>query len=177
MTTPAQRSQGLTVAGVGHSYGSLSVLNDVSLDIEPGEVHALLGPSGSGKSTLLRLVAGLEVLQQGEIRLDDEAIATASTSVPPEHRLVGLVFQDYALFPHLDVAANVGFGLSGTSGDERANKTRELLAALDMEHRAAAMPYTLSGGEQQRIALARALARDPRVMLLDARSRSSGSAT
>ncbi len=164
--TPAAGA-GLVVSGVGHSYGSFRVLDDVSLEIAPGEVHALLGPSGSGKSTLMRLIAGLEELQEGTVRVDGEVLASASASVAPERRRVGLVFQDYALFPHLNVAANVGFGLSGVADDARAKKIDHLLAALEMEHRAAAMPYTLSGGEQQRIALARALARDPRVMLLD----------
>ena len=160
-------SEGLRVDNVGHRFGALPALSGVSLAVEPGRVHCLLGPSGSGKSTLLRLIAGLERLQEGRIAIAGVDMAGTRSHVPPERRAVGFVFQDYALFPHLDVAGNVGFGMIESDRAARERAVRRLLERMELDSLSAAMPHTLSGGEQQRVAVARALARDPRVMLMD----------
>lgn len=156
---------GLSVHDVTHFYGDFCAVRGADLRVAPGQVHCLLGPSGSGKSTLLRLVAGLETLQQGHIHIDGHPVASPKRSVPPEARSVGFVFQDYALFPHLDVLRNVLFGMP--KGNERQQQARQLLEQVGMDDFADAMPHTLSGGQQQRVALARALARQPKLMLLD----------
>ena len=158
---------GLTLDSVSHAYGQTTVLRDASLTARPGEIHCLLGPSGSGKTTLLRLVAGLERLQAGRIIAFGRELAGASHHVEPEERSVGFVFQDYALFPHLSVRDNVLFGISNRPRDEQIERMRSLLASVRMSQFEREMPHTLSGGEQQRIALIRALGRDPAVMLLD----------
>lgn len=158
---------GLRLSQVSHAYGDFVAAQDVNLVVQPGGVHCLLGPSGSGKSTLLRLVAGLEVVQEGQIDVAGQAVAGPRLHVPPESRPIGFVFQDYALFPHLDVRRNVTFGMTRGSEPEKRAAADELLARVDMVAYAAAMPHTLSGGQQQRVALARALAREPAVMLLD----------
>ncbi len=157
--------KGLHVIGVSHAYGDNNVLDNVSLMIPAGELVCLLGPSGSGKSTLMRLAAGLERLQQGMIVIDDEIVADKDRHVPPEHRGIGLMFQDFALFPHLSVLDNVAFGLCGKPKAER--RARDLLDQVDMTLHAQSYPHMLSGGQQQRVALARALAPEPRVLLLD----------
>jgi iron(III) transport system ATP-binding protein len=158
---------GLRLQGISHSFGSTRALVDVSLAVLPGELVCLLGPSGCGKSTLLRVAAGLEPLQKGSIVLDGCAVAEPGYAVPPERRGVGLVFQDYALFPHLDVADNVAFGLAGLDAPARAARVHEALEAVGMLGQLHAWPHTLSGGQQQRVALARALAPKPRVVLMD----------
>ncbi|NQV82368.1 MAG: ABC transporter ATP-binding protein [Rhodospirillales bacterium] len=135
--------------------------------IPAGEVVCLLGPSGSGKTTLLRLAAGLEQLQRGTIAIDDEIVADPNTHVPPEHRGIGLMFQDYALFPHLNVIDNVTFGLLGQPRDTARRRAMDMLDQVGMAQHASRHPHTLSGGQQQRVALARALAPEPRVLLLD----------
>jgi len=157
----------LIVEKVSHAYGATSVLHRVDLEVRRGEVHCLLGPSGSGKSTLLRLVAGLESLREGRIEIAGAEVAGPKHHAPPERRPIGFVFQDYALFPHLDVRQNVLFGMPPGPAKKRRAAADALLARVDMATHAAAMPHTLSGGQQQRVALARALAREPRVMLLD----------
>ena len=156
---------GLALDDVTVRFGDRTVLDGVSLDVEPGEVVALVGPSGTGKSTLLRVVAGLQAPVGGRVILGDHDI----TDLAPHRRRIGLVFQDHVLFPHLDVAGNVGYGLRmhGTSGPERRARVGELLALVGLagyEHRRVA---TLSGGEAQRVALVRALAPRPAVLLLD----------
>ncbi len=155
----------LSLRGLSVAYGDAYAVEDVSLDVAPGEVVALLGPSGSGKSTILRAVAGLVRPASGEIELDGRSLA----GVEPSARRVGLMFQDYALFPHRDVGANVGFGprMQRQPRDVVDARVREVLALVDLEgfeHRAVT---SLSGGEQQRVALARALAPSPSVLLLD----------
>ena len=155
----------LSVRSVSHAYDGTEVLHAVDFDVDAGEVHCLLGPSGSGKSTLLRLIAGLETLRVGRIEISGTKMADGRIDLPPEQRPVGFVFQDYALFPHLDVVSNVGFGI--TERAVRAEQAMQLLADVGMADFAHAMPHTLSGGQQQRVALARALARRPLVMLLD----------
>ncbi len=157
--------KGLHVIGVSHAYGTKQVLDNTSLMIPAGELVCLLGPSGSGKSTLLRLAAGLERLQQGKIVIDDEIVADQDRHVPPEHRGIGLMFQDYALFPHLSVIDNVTFGLRGKPKARR--RALDVLDQMSMTSYVQSHPHMLSGGQQQRVALARALAPEPKLLLLD----------
>ena len=159
--------KGLHVIGVSHSYGDNQVLNSASMMIPAGEVVCLLGPSGSGKTTLLRLAAGLERLQHGQILINDEVVADAEIHVPPEHRGIGLMFQDYALFPHLSIIDNVTFGLAGKPKDKARRQGMEMLDQVSMTDYAESHPHMLSGGQQQRVALARALAPEPNLLLLD----------
>ena len=157
----------LALDRIAQSYGRKAVLNDVSFRLTPGQIGCLLGPSGCGKTTALRLIAGFEKLDSGEIRIGGEAVAGANWSLPPDQRQVGLVFQDYALFPHLSVAANVAFGLSGLSNEQRALRVQQMLKLVGLSREAGSWPHQLSGGQQQRVALARALAPKPRLLLLD----------
>ncbi|MFC7477050.1 ABC transporter ATP-binding protein [Dankookia sp. GCM10030260] len=157
----------LRLTGIRHAYGGREVIRGVDLHVRPGEILCLLGPSGDGKTTLLRLVAGLEPLQAGRIELGGVVVGEPGRDVPPEQRHVGFVFQDYALFPHLTVAENVGFGLNRIPRGERAWAVTEALARVGLETYANAYPHMLSGGQQQRVALARALAPRPQVVLLD----------
>ena len=157
----------LQIEGVGKSYGRQSVLTDVSLDVSSGSLVALLGASGSGKTTLLRLICGFERLDAGTIHLDGRLLAGTGTHVAAERRRIGYVAQEGALFPHLDVAANIGFGLP--RGERRSRDIIDrLLASVGLPTAyAVRLPHELSGGEQQRVALARALAPRPRIVLLD----------
>ena len=158
----------LEIKDVRHRFGDIQAVDGANLSLEPGELICLVGPSGCGKSTLLRLVAGLESLQEGEILIGGQRMASSGgEDVPPEARGVGLLFQDYALFPHLTVAENVTFGLRGFSGEAKRQRAADVLGEVDMTKYANAYPHTLSGGQQQRVALARALAPAPKVMLLD----------
>ncbi|WP_417491444.1 ABC transporter ATP-binding protein [Maricaulis sp.] len=161
----ANAHTGLSIRGAERRYhADRTALAGTDLDVQAGCITALLGPSGSGKSTLLRAIAGLERLEAGSIRLGDTVWDDDRTHLPPEARRVGMVFQDYALFPHMTALANVAFGLDGP--DKRARALAQLEAA-ELGHRAKAYPHELSGGEQQRVALARALAPQPAVVLLD----------
>lgn len=157
----------LTLENLSHRFGTVQVLDDLNLTIDAGEVLCLLGPSGSGKSTALRIAAGLEPPQSGIVRIGERIMSSATVNVPPEQRDIGLMFQDYALFPHLTVAKNVEFGLTGQGAEERRKIAREMLANVGMAGFENGFPYTLSGGEQQRVALARALAPNPHIMLMD----------
>mgnify|MGYP005838215027 CR=1 FL=1 len=157
----------LKFENVSHRYDAEQVLSSVSLEAHDGEILCLLGASGSGKTTLLRLAAGLEPLQTGEIRLDNRVLSAPGRSVPAEERRIGMVFQDHALFPHLDVAGNVGFGLNNRPADERVRLVDQALSDVGLEGYQGRFPHTLSGGQQQRVALARALAPQPEVILLD----------
>lgn len=164
----SRMSFALELRGLGHRYGGTAAVRDVSLAVRPGEVLCLLGPSGCGKSTVLRLAAGLEPLQQGQVLLEGEVVAAAGgPQQPPEARRVGLVFQDYALFPHLTVIENIGFGLDRVARPQRLEAAARWLERVGLSAYAAAYPHALSGGQQQRVALARALAPGPRVLLLD----------
>jgi thiamine transport system ATP-binding protein len=156
----------LELRGVTKRYGETTALDDVTLDVAEGEFFTLVGPSGCGKTTTLRLVAGFESPTAGEIAFDGRPVGDA----PPEARGVGVVFQSYALFPHMTVAENVGYGLrfaDPPGGVSRAERVRELLSLVDLEEFGERDPTGLSGGQKQRVALARALAPGPRVLLLD----------
>jgi len=157
----------LSLEDVSHRFGTSLVVDGLNLDVDPGQVVCLLGPSGSGKTTVLRIAAGLEQLQHGTVRIDGREVGSATLDVPPEQRDVGLMFQDYALFPHLSVAENVEFGLSGQDAKARTEISNTVLAQVGLAGYGGKVPYTLSGGEQQRVALARALAPKPRLMLMD----------
>ena len=157
----------LAIDGLSHRFGPLRVLADVGLRVAAGELVCIVGPSGCGKTTLLRLIAGLEDLQSGRVAVDGRTVAAPGGGLPAEARGMGFVFQDYALFPHLDVAANVAFGLTGHAAAERRLRVAEMLRQVGMQDFARAFPHELSGGQQQRVALARALAPAPRVLLLD----------
>jgi len=156
----------LQIERLSRRYDGRLVVDDISLSVMPGQVTCLLGPSGCGKSTTLRMIAGVETQDSGIIRVDGEVICDGSARVPPEERHIGLMFQDFALFPHLTVAGNVAFGLSGSKSETQA-RVAELLDRVGLEHFTKSFPHELSGGEQQRVALARALAPRPRIMLMD----------
>ena len=149
------------------SDGSLPVVNGLSFGVEAGELLAILGPSGCGKTTALRTIAGFTAPDRGRITLDGRVLADERTGVPPEKREIGFVFQDHALFPHLTVAQNVGFGLRGWKRAARAERVREIVARVGLTGYEKRLPHALSGGQQQRVALARALAPRPRLLLLD----------
>ncbi len=155
----------IEIKNLTKTFGSVVGVDRISLDVEEGEFVTLLGPSGCGKSTLLRMIGGFEEPTEGCVWLDGKDV----TDVPPNKRAVNMVFQDYALFPHLNVGKNVGYGLrvAGLSRREVAQKAREALALVGLEDRADATPAMLSGGQRQRVALARAIVRRPRVLLLD----------
>jgi iron(III) transport system ATP-binding protein len=156
----------LELEAVSKQYGVVEAVRDLELRVGRGELLTLIGPSGCGKSTTLRLVAGLERPTSGTVRIADKVVAGSSWQAP-ERRRVGLVFQDHALFPHLDVAANIAFGLHRLSGDQRRTRTMQVLDLVRLGSLAGRYPHELSGGEQQRVALARALAPQPAVVLLD----------
>ena len=156
--------------GVSKTFGDRVVLSDLSLQIEKAERLVLFGPSGSGKTTVLRLVAGLEVPDKGEIRIEGRIVASAGKNlVPPEKRNVGMVFQDLALWPHMTVQQNLMFGLTARKVEKRETEVRirEMLRLVGLENRSDAKPHQLSGGEQQRVALARALVSRPSILLMD----------
>lgn len=155
----------LQITDLTKRFGDTAVLNAINLEVEEGEFLALVGPSGSGKTTLLRTVAGFEDADAGTIRLRDQVVVHNTTAVAPERRRIGMVFQDYALFPHLSVRENVGFGLPRGRG--RNGMVEHALESVEMTRWIDAMPHELSGGQQQRIALARALAPEPGIILLD----------
>lgn len=148
-------------------YGTHTVVDGVSFDVEAGRIACLLGPSGCGKTTLLRCIAGFEAIVDGEIRVEGRSVTRAGFRVAPENRQIGMVFQDYALFPHLTVADNIAFGLRTLGRTERRQRVGELLETVGLVGEGDRYPHELSGGQQQRVALARALAPHPRLILLD----------
>jgi iron(III) transport system ATP-binding protein len=184
----ATRPPALDCAGLRKSFGDVPAVRDVSFQVGPGEILALLGPSGCGKTTTLRLIAGFERADAGAVRIGGHPVVDEHRSLPPEARRVGMVFQDYALFPHLTVGANVQYGLDAPSGRSGGlggrlsrlagryvpyarvapdDRVREALALVSLEDMADRYPHELSGGEAQRVALARALAPRPELILLD----------
>lgn len=169
----SRRTAGVTFAArlafddIRHSYHGKETIRGISLTAEPSEVLCLLGPSGSGKTTLLRIAAGIEVQSSGRVLLNDREIAGPSNFLPPERRGIGLMFQDFALFPHLTILDNVRFGLTALPKKAAVEEAMAALARVGLDHAAEKYPHALSGGEQQRVALARALAPRPAVFLMD----------
>jgi len=157
----------VSVRSLEHAYGPHRVVRGMSFTLEPGSIGCLLGPSGCGKTTVLRCLAGFEPVQGGEIKLSDRVVSRPGLQVPPEKRGVGMVFQDYALFPHLDVARNVAFGLSLLTTEDATRRVAAMLDLVGLSTLAKVYPHELSGGQQQRVALARALAPGPDLLLLD----------
>ncbi|MFJ6079446.1 ABC transporter ATP-binding protein [Pseudarthrobacter sp. NPDC092419] len=163
----ANGTPSLELAGVSMSYGKVAAAASIDLTVAPGELVSVIGPSGCGKSTMLRLIAGLERPDAGTITIAGETVADRRRFLEPEHRRVGLVFQEHALFPNMTVTKNVAFGLNRMPAAERRKRVAEVLDIVRLGHLAGRYPHELSGGEQQRVALARALAPRPAVVLLD----------
>jgi len=157
----------LTVEGIEQAYGDNRVLSQLSFRVPAGAIGCLLGPSGCGKTTALRCIAGFEPVRAGRILVNGKVLSNPGFTLPPEKRGLGMVFQQYALFPHLDVAANVGFGLRGLQGAEKARRVAEVLEVVGLGDSGPLFPDELSGGQQQRVALARALAPRPGLLLMD----------
>ncbi|MBC7907265.1 MAG: ABC transporter ATP-binding protein [Rhodospirillaceae bacterium] len=160
-------AMGLVLQDLTHFYDDQPVVKNVSIDVGPGELVCLLGPSGCGKTTTLRIAAGLEAARHGRVLLNGKLVSGDGIHLPPEDRHVGFLFQDYALFPHLNVTGNVEFGLTALPKARRRERALEMLTQVGMRDYAEAWPHQLSGGQQQRVGLARALAPEPRLMLLD----------
>ncbi|MGE4503654.1 MAG: ABC transporter ATP-binding protein [Thiomicrospira sp.] len=157
----------LKISDIQVVYNQTPVLDRFNLDISAGEIVGILGPSGCGKSTLLRAIAGFVEIAKGEICLNNDCLASCQCTVPPEKRGVGMVFQDNALFPHLSVAQNIGFGLNKLNKVERNARVAELIELIQLQGMHDRYPHELSGGQQQRVALARALAPRPSLILFD----------
>ncbi|WP_316862523.1 ABC transporter ATP-binding protein [uncultured Cohaesibacter sp.] len=166
-TVGASIAAGISFEGINCSFAEKDVLRDISFRIEPGEVVSLLGQSGAGKTTLLRIAAGIERQTSGTLAINERVVSDDAQFVPPEKRNVGLMFQDYALFPHLTVLRNVMFGLKGLPEKAAEVEARAALCRVGLEDRAEHFPHMLSGGQQQRVALARAIAPRPSVLLMD----------
>ena len=166
----AQRGEAepmLELSGLTQTFGAETAVEEFSLTVNRGELLTLLGPSGCGKTTTLRMIAGLEEPTRGSVTIGDDTVAGDGRFVPPEERDVGLVFQDFALFPHLTVAENITFGIDDWSADGQEQRLQELLELVDLADHREKYPEALSGGQQQRVALARSLAPEPDVLLLD----------
>lgn len=157
----------LTLEAVSRRFGRVTALEDIDLNTEPGEIVSLLGHSGCGKSTLLRIAAGVDAPTSGRVLLDGREVASDTVFVPPEERSIGLMFQDYALFPHLTVLKNVMFGLTALDRTERRREAEAALGRVGLTHLAESYPHEISGGEQQRVALARATVPRPGIILMD----------
>ena len=152
---------------ISQRYGNTVVVDQLSLSLEHGAIGCLLGPSGCGKTTALRCIAGFEHVQDGTIRLEEQLIAGKNIHVPAEQRHIGMVFQDYALFPHLTTEENIAFGLQKMPNQQRKQRVAEMLELVHLNEYAKAYPHELSGGQQQRVSLVRALAPRPKLLLLD----------
>ncbi len=163
----ARENPVLVLDAIGVSYQDKKVVDGVSFTVGQGDIACLLGASGCGKTTVLRAIAGFEPVVAGKITLDQETIAAVGVQKPPHQRGVGMVFQDYALFPHLTVARNIAFGLGCLRKGERCRRVDALLELVGLEEYGARYPHELSGGQQQRVAVARALAPCPKLLLLD----------
>jgi iron(III) transport system ATP-binding protein len=157
----------LELHNINCRYEDQVIIDDLSFSVAEQQIVSLLGPSGCGKTTALRAIAGLESIHAGRIVLGGTCLSEPGTQLPPEQRQVGMVFQDYALFPHLTVHRNISFGLHGRKKEEIDNNVDQLLALVRLQGHADKYPHQLSGGQQQRVALARALAPEPRILLLD----------
>ena len=157
----------LSCEAITKTFGSVTALNKTNIEIQSGEILAILGPSGCGKSTLLRSIAGFEHIDGGNIKINDEMVSSESNFIPAEKRKIGMVFQDYALFPHLTVHGNVSFGIQISSRSEKDALVEKLLRLVGLEGMDARYPHELSGGQQQRVAVARTLAANPITVLLD----------
>jgi iron(III) transport system ATP-binding protein len=157
----------LTFEHVSRRFGRTAAVEDVSFTLKPGEIACLLGPSGCGKTTLLRIAAGIDKPDAGRVLFDGQEMAGPARFVPPEKRNIGLMFQDFALFPHLSIIDNVAFGLNSLPRQEARGIALHALQRVGLEHYANSFPHSLSGGEQQRVALARALVPRPQVLLMD----------
>ncbi len=167
MTMTMVQAQALTLSHVHCRYGKDDVVRDISLTLSAGHIGCLLGPSGCGKTTLLRAIAGLEPIAQGEIHIGDSLLSRAGFRMPPQQRGIGMVFQDWALFPHLTVRENIHFGLLDWRRTDARLRVEHLLAVTELGAHADKLPQALSGGQQQRVALVRALAPKPKLLLLD----------
>jgi iron(III) transport system ATP-binding protein len=157
----------LEVEDLRHAYGQHEVVRGLSFSLARGAIGCLLGPSGCGKTTVLRCIAGFEGIREGEIRLAGKVVSGRGVMLPPERRRVGMVFQDYALFPHLPVSGNIAFGLHAMPGPERVARVAQLAQLVGLSTSLDKYPHEISGGQQQRVALARALAPRPELLLLD----------
>ena len=173
MPVPASRSTHpgtqpvLEVQDLAQAYGSHAVVRELSFTLARGSIGCILGPSGCGKTTLLRCIAGFESIASGEIRIAGKVVSRPGLLVPPERRRIGMVFQDYALFPHLSIADNIAFGLRHLSASDRRDRVSELVELVGLGESPDSFPHEISGGQQQRVALARALAPRPDLLLLD----------
>lgn len=157
----------LELKNISQAYGQNMVVKDLSLSLQKGKIGCLLGESGCGKTTVLRTIAGFEPLQSGEIHLNGQVVSRQGWSLPPARRAVGMVFQDYALFPHLTIFENVAFGLKGMNHIQEAIRVKEMLDLVGLSGAQSKYPHEISGGQQQRVALARALAPRPELLLMD----------
>ncbi|HWM79850.1 MAG TPA: ABC transporter ATP-binding protein, partial [Methylomirabilota bacterium] len=160
---------GVSIRGLHKRYGDVAAVDGLDLDVKPGELVALLGPSGCGKTTTLRVVAGFLAPDSGEVWVGDRCLSSPATVIPPERRRMGMIFQSYALWPHMTVAQNVAYGLrfNGAPRTEREGKVTEMLGVVQLAGYEQRYPGELSGGQQQRVAVARALVVEPEILLLD----------
>jgi len=157
----------LTIENLDLAIDGQSILSDISFSLSSGEIVGLVGPSGCGKTTLLNCIAGFLSQQSGKVVIDDELVITSENVIPPELRQVGMIFQDYALFPHLTIEQNIAFGIKKQPKERQINTVNDLLALLKLDGLAKRFPHQLSGGQQQRVAIARAIAPKPKLLLLD----------
>src|SRR5215510_16243688 len=160
---------GVAIKGLSKQYGGVLAVDGLDLEVKPGELVALLGPSGCGKTTTLRVVAGFLEPDAGEVWVGDRCLSSAAVVIPPERRRMAMIFQSYALWPHMTVDQNVAYGLrfTGTARADRERRVRDILRAVQLEGYGARYPGELSGGQQQRVAVARALVVEPEILLLD----------
>ncbi|WP_421565975.1 ABC transporter ATP-binding protein [Ochrobactrum sp. EDr1-4] len=162
-----ERAPALTLSGIGRQFGTVRALDNISLDVQPGEIICLVGHSGCGKTSMLRIIAGIDAPDEGQLTMGGRTLVGPSIFIEPEKRNIGVVFQDYALFPHLTVRENVLFGLRKVRKEQALSRVDELLKLVGLSSMADRYPHMLSGGEQQRVALIRALAPKPDLLLMD----------